>query len=127
MIRAAEMDVTGRFDNRLNQVTRSRISDHVGVPEKDIVLMDVDYDGDGNHLRHFVAVDHANKKVVLAIRGTFSLSEVIVDVAALSRPFCGGEAHSEMASMAERVWEVAGGTVMGLLRDNDGYELVLTG
>jgi hypothetical protein len=127
MIRAAEINVVGRFDNRLNQLTRTRISEHVGVPEQDIVLLDVGHDGDGNHLRHFVAVDHVNKKVVLAIRGTFSLSEVVVDIASFSRPFCGGEAHSEMASMAERVWKVTGDTVLDLLRANGGYELVLTG
>ena len=127
MIRAAEMDVAGRYDNRVGLMTRSRISEHIGVPEEDIASLDVDYDGDGNHLRHFVAVDHINRKVVLAIRGTFSLSEVIVDVASFSREFCGGEAHSEMASMAERVWKASGETVLKLLRQNAGYELVLTG
>jgi hypothetical protein len=127
MIRAVEMGVTGRFDNRLNRITQTVISEHVGVPEEDIVLLDVDYDGSGSHLRHFVAVDHANKKVVLAIRGTFSLSEIVVDVAGFSRPFCGGEAHSEMANMAERVWQVAGDTVLNLLGQHQDYELVLTG
>lgn len=127
MIRAAEMDVLGRFDNRLNRMTRERISDHVGVPEEDIVLLDVHYNGDGNHLRHFVAVDHEQRKIVLAIRGTFALSEIIVDVAGFSRHFCGGEAHSEMATMAERLWQRCGGTVLELLRANEGYDLVLTG
>ena len=51
--------------------------------------MDVDYGNDINHLRHFVAVDHANKKVVLSIRGTFTLSEIVVDVAAFSRKWLG--------------------------------------
>lgn len=87
MIRAAELDVKGTFNNQLAPVTRARISEHTGVPEEDIVLLDVDYDGDINHLRHFVALDHENQKVVLAIRGTFSLSEVVVDVAAFSRKF----------------------------------------
>ena len=127
MISAAEMDVLGKWDNRLAPATKTRISEHIGVPENDIVLMDVDYDGDVNHLRHFIAVDHANKKVVLAIRGTFSLSEVVVDVAAFSRPFCGGEAHSEMATMAERVWEVAGETVNHSLKEHKDYEFIITG
>ena len=86
MIAAAEMDARGKFDTRLlSPLTKTRISEHIGVPEDDIVLADVDYGGDGNHLRHFVAVDHANRKVVLSIRGTFTLSEIIVDVAAFSR------------------------------------------
>lgn len=87
MIRAAEMDVKGSFGNILSRLTVSRISEHIGIAEEDIVLMDIDYAGDSNHLRHFVAIDHANKKIVLAIRGTFSLSEVIVDVAGFSSKF----------------------------------------
>jgi hypothetical protein len=42
-------------------------------------------------------------------------------------PFCGGEAHSEMANMAERVWEVAGATVLRMLKENPDYELIITG
>jgi hypothetical protein len=41
--------------------------------------------------------------------------------------FCGGEGHSEMATMAERVWAAAGPTVCQLLDDNKGYNVVLTG
>ena len=88
MIAAAEMGARGIFDKRFNApVTKTRISEHIGIPEDDIVLADVEYSGDVNNLRHFVAVDHANQKVVLAIRGTFTLSEIIVDVAAFSREF----------------------------------------
>lgn len=87
MILAAEMDAKGKFDTRWSPVTRTRISEHIDVPEDDIVLMDVDYGNDINHLRHFVAVDHANEKVVLSIRGTFTLAEIVVDVAAFSRTF----------------------------------------
>jgi hypothetical protein len=87
MIRAAELDARGRIDGRLQTVTKESISEHIGVPTDDIVLMDVDYGGDSQHLRHFVAVDHVNRKVVLSIRGTFSLSEVFVDVAAFSRKY----------------------------------------
>jgi hypothetical protein len=45
MIRAAEMDVLGKFDSRLSPVTRTRISEHCSIPEDDIVLMDIDYGG----------------------------------------------------------------------------------
>ena len=91
MIAAAEMGARGTFDTRFKApLTKTRISEHIGVPEDDIVLADVDYSGDVNNLRHFVAVDHAHKKVVLAIRGTFTLSEILVDVAAFSRKFRSG-------------------------------------
>ena len=129
MIRAAEMDVTGKFDPRFTtkEVIKTRMSQHVGIPEEDMAVLDVDYDGNSMHLRYFIAVDHVEKKVILAIRGTFSISEIITDVAAFSRPFCGGEAHSEMATIAERTWQVVGPTIVRLLEENPTYELVLTG
>lgn len=127
MIRSVQIGLDGRFDSRVNRMTRTLVSEHVGVPEEDIVSLDLDHDAEGHHLRHFVAVDHLNQQIVLAIRGTFSFAEIVVDVAAQSRPFCGGEAHAEMANMAERVWKAAGDTVLDLLRLNENYELVLTG
>jgi hypothetical protein len=89
MIRAANLDVKGDWSffgfGMQNKLTKTRVSEHIAVPEHDIVAMDVEYGGDSNHLRHFVAVDHAHKKVVLAIRGTFTISELVVDAAGFSR------------------------------------------
>ena len=42
-------------------------------------------------------------------------------------PFCGGEAHSEIANMAEKVWSSCSSTILKLLQENPGYDLVLTG
>lgn len=128
MINAAEVDARGRLDGKVGRVTKETIGTHISVPAEDIVLMDVsNYDGDSNHLRHMVVVDHEHKKVVLSIRGTFSLEEIVKDVAAFTREFCGGEAHSEMATMAERVWTAAGPKVQTVLEENPGYEFILTG
>lgn len=115
--------------------TRGWIADHIGIPPKDIVLLDVDYHSEKanekkvnlDHLRHMVAVDHARQKVVLSIRGTFTLSEIVVDITAFSRPCFGGEAHAEIYTMAERIWTAAGETIVRLLKEHPGYELVLTG
>jgi hypothetical protein len=85
MIRAAELDALGKLDANLAAATSSKISAHCSIPEDCIVLMDVDYSGSDNHLRHFVAVDHKAEKIVLAIRGTFSISELVVDAAGFSR------------------------------------------
>jgi hypothetical protein len=129
MIHAAQVDARGTLPGAsgFSIATREAIGRHIDVPKDDIVVMDVDYAGDCQHLRHMVVVDHKHKKVVLSIRGTFNLDEIIKDAAAFSKEFCGGEAHSEMATMAEGVWKVAGPTVKGMLNDNDDYELILTG
>ena len=128
MIHAAEVDARGNFPRSgFSTATKEAISKHIDVPADDIIVADVDYAGDCKHLRHMVVVDHAHKKVVLSIRGTFNLDEIVIDAAAFSRDFCGGEAHSEMANMAEGVWNVAGPKVKGMLKDNDDYEFVVTG
>ena len=128
MINAAEVDARGSLDGKVGRATKETISTHISVPPEDIVLMDVsNYNGDSSHLRHMVVVDHKHEKVVLSIRGTFSLEEIVLDVAAFSEEFCGGEAHAEMANMAERVWKAAGPKVQTVLQENPGYEFVLTG
>eukprot|EP00531_Pseudo-nitzschia_arenysensis_P015125 CAMPEP_0116121206 /NCGR_PEP_ID=MMETSP0329-20121206/3575_1 /TAXON_ID=697910 /ORGANISM="Pseudo-nitzschia arenysensis, Strain B593" /LENGTH=653 /DNA_ID=CAMNT_0003615007 /DNA_START=83 /DNA_END=2042 /DNA_ORIENTATION=+ len=128
MMNAVEVDTKGSLDGKVGRVTKESISDHISVPVDGIKLMDVStLEGDKSHLRHMVVVDHENKKVVLSIRGTFSLEEIILDVAADTTEFCGGEAHSGMATMAERVWAKAGPTVKTQLEENPGYEFILTG
>jgi hypothetical protein len=78
-------------------------------------------------LRYFIAVDHENKAVVLSIRGSFTVKDLLIDIAAFSRPFCGGEAHSEMAHSTEKLWDETKDTIGNLLGNNPGYEFVITG
>mmetsp|Transcript_15202 Transcript_15202/g.37315 ORF Transcript_15202/g.37315 Transcript_15202/m.37315 type:complete len:539 (-) Transcript_15202:189-1805(-) len=128
MIHAADVEARGNFEfEHIGKEPIEAVADHIDLKPEDIHLLDVDYDGDAKHLRHFVAIDHENKKVVLTIRGTFSPQEIVVDVCAFSTEFCGGEAHSQMASMSERVWENAGPTIVKLLDEHPGYEFIVTG
>ena len=94
-----------------------RMSEHIGIPKRDIYPMNL-FDDHAEALRHFIAVDHANKAIVLSFRGSFTIKEILIDVAAFSRPFCGGEAHSEMANAAEKVWEETKETIVKLLDEN---------
>lgn len=64
--------------------TLKSISLHIGVPTQDIVMF-AKPGGSNDILRHFVAVDRAARQVILAIRGTFSVSEIVIDVDADSR------------------------------------------
>ena len=79
-------DVNDESSSLFFATTRKRISQHVQVPENDIIRFDVNYHGtDRQHLHHIIALDHAKKAVVLAIRGTFSLRDLVVDAAAFTR------------------------------------------
>jgi hypothetical protein len=77
MIKAAEIDARGIYSSLLYPFSRKRISGHIEVSEDDVVLSNVDYGSGHGALHHFVAVDHSNRKIVLAIRGTFTLSEML--------------------------------------------------
>ena len=103
-----------------------RISEHIGIPEKDIYPMNL-WNEQVEALRYFIAVDHEHKSVVLSLRGSFTVKELLIDVAAFSRPFCDGEAHSEMANAAEKVWDETKDMILKLLNENPEYALILTG
>lgn len=105
------------------------IAKHTGIDAKnDILVADVESGESTEYLRHMVVVDHAQKSVVLAVRGTFSMTGVLVDLAAFSDDFCGGQAHSGMAKMATAVWTKASTEVQKKIVDlPKDYDLVVTG
>ena len=83
-----------------------------------------DNGGDADCLRHFVAVDHASKSVVLAMSEALGRS-----TAGHAELFCGGRAHAGMARMAQKVWHDAGADVLEALEEyeDEEYSLVITG
>lgn len=61
---------------------------------------------ENNHGQHCLVVcDHKTKTVILSIRGTFSVSGIVTDLAGYCDEFCGGFAHSGMAIAARATWE----------------------
>eukprot|EP00978_Attheya_sp_CCMP212_P020003 scaffold56773_cov47-Attheya_sp.AAC.3 len=56
---------------------------HTGVSTEDIKLLYVNDKGDCHVLHHLVAIDRVTKSIVLALRGTLSISGVIVDIQAM--------------------------------------------
>lgn len=102
---------------------------YVGVADaEDAVVMDVSEGASMDCLRHFVAVDRVQKALVFAVRGTFSVSELVTDLVGFTEPFCGGEAHAAMADMAKKTWEAVREPLLAKLTSlPTDYELVITG
>jgi hypothetical protein len=71
-----------RVRTPLEKATRKNISKHIGLEEDDIIAMFVKPGGSMFVLRHFLAVDNKKKAVVLAIRGTFSVTGILIDTQA---------------------------------------------
>ena len=68
-----------RVRGPLARATRKYISKYLGLKEHDIIAMYVKAGGNMFLLRHFLAVDKEKKAIVLAIRGTFSISGCLID------------------------------------------------
>uniref|UniRef100_A0A7S3L1W3 sn-1-specific diacylglycerol lipase n=1 Tax=Amphora coffeiformis TaxID=265554 RepID=A0A7S3L1W3_9STRA len=88
---------------------------------------------DISHAQHTMVVcDHTNKVIVLTIRGTFSLSGIITDLAGYCEDYCGGMAHAGMACAAQETWDSVWNEVLRdkLAEGGDTlaeYSLVVTG
>lgn len=107
-------------------LNRKKISEHVGIPESDIIMF-VNPGGSTKYLRHFIALDKKNKEVILAIRGTYSFSEVLVDASGLTKDFCGGKAHEGIADVTNNLWELCGDVINAVLDAYPGYKLIICG
>jgi hypothetical protein len=76
---------------------------------------------------HIVYMDHLTRSMVISIRGTASLSDVITDAVCSSTPFAGGFAHAGVAAAAtamardQELQKLINGSIP------EGYKLVITG
>ena len=76
---------------------------------------------------HFVAVDHARRWVVVAIRGTLATRDVLTDVTASQVAFCGGHAHLGFIKSAAFVEREAAPALAQAKLNHPDYALVLCG
>eukprot|EP00521_Asterionellopsis_glacialis_P008592 CAMPEP_0195285420 /NCGR_PEP_ID=MMETSP0707-20130614/3258_1 /TAXON_ID=33640 /ORGANISM="Asterionellopsis glacialis, Strain CCMP134" /LENGTH=503 /DNA_ID=CAMNT_0040344909 /DNA_START=249 /DNA_END=1760 /DNA_ORIENTATION=- len=132
MIASARIKLNRMSSSSFNSSDEEFICLHTGVPDpKDIVVADMEYGGSTDSLRHMVVVDHERKAIVLAIRGTFSISEIVTDLEGYGVPFCGGEAHAGMAKMARAVWNQANEAVLASFKNvphsQEYDQLIVTG
>jgi hypothetical protein len=124
------------------------IAFHCNVVPQDIRVMEVNDGGDMHVFRHFVVIDREISSVVLAIRGTFSVSEALVNMQAMDcksmehclsvvdfiscyltvffvslcisvGDFCGCKAHKGIAEMANSIWSESGDKIIRLFNEED--------
>jgi len=118
--------VFGSWDD----VNKAKIQRYVNIKPYDLVYITPLYVGGSTELlRHFVAVDSKKKAVVLAIRGTFTVSGLVTDLDGTTVEFCGGYAHKGIQEMAAAILHNQDtiSAIKNALRRYEGYELILTG
>eukprot|EP00035_Acanthoeca_spectabilis_P007920 m.146358 g.146358 ORF g.146358 m.146358 type:complete len:581 (+) comp14140_c0_seq3:403-2145(+) len=111
----------------LDRVNRTAFEVHTGVLQRDVLV----------HLKspsvesgpgHLVLVDHAQKAVVFAIRGTACFDDALTDLLADTVPFLFGTVgHRGIVDAAHFALATQGSTVRQALERHPGYKLVVTG
>ena len=122
--------IYAEINNNNNNHDDDQILQHLGYPAPE--TNNNNNDNDSRHvLHHYVAIDHATKSIVLALRGTLSnYSRSIVDMQGTASNFCSGKAHQGIAELAETVWDTSGDNILKLCRDNpewQHYRFLITG
>lgn len=115
------------YDSRLHgrraiDVARYRLR----LPEDAVLVSRLDGEVIGVP-RHFVAVDDEKHAVVVAIRGTNSIQDVLTDLLCGDTPFAGGFAHRGMKDAANSLFEAVLPTVRAALARRPAYTLVVCG
>lgn len=77
--------------------------------------------------RHFVCVDAETRAIVVAIRGTSSMADLITDLLCEAAPFGAGVAHKGMRDSAAALLAAITPTVRVALRARPTYSLVVCG
>ena len=100
----------------------------LGVSEEDIVLVHfTDNPHEGHCPKFALFLDHSTRSLVLAIRGTFCVKDIVLDIVCEDVPFLDGHAHSGILTGAKRILDRAGHLITAALMLHPGYALTLTG
>uniref|UniRef100_A0A7S4S8V7 sn-1-specific diacylglycerol lipase n=1 Tax=Ditylum brightwellii TaxID=49249 RepID=A0A7S4S8V7_9STRA len=113
------------------------IQDLTGLNRSDIICINP---GEGIYQpAHFVAIDHKDKEVIVAIRGTMSIQDVLVDLVCQTENFTSvpedeedemvveGKAHEGFLKSAQRLAGKLHEPVVEALSNNPEYRLVVVG
>ena len=104
------------------------IARQMGVEPEDVVFTWCRDEKDtGLCPKFIVLLDHESESIVLAVRGTFCLKDVILDMVCDDAPFLGGFAHKGIREGAEKVWSLASPAVLSAVQLYPSYTLTLTG
>ncbi|CAN0356149.1 unnamed protein product [Discosporangium mesarthrocarpum] len=111
----------------MHDVNRWCITKHSGISDKDLVRTRISEQRELHLPGYFVAVDHATHSVVLSVRGTFSMEDIITDLICDSTSFLGGEAHRGLSQSTEMLLADSKDEILHQLKLNEGYRLVICG
>lgn len=86
-----------------------------------------DKEGDDHCPKFMIFTDESSKSIVLAVRGTYSLADVIVDIICDEEKFLDGYAHRGILKGANRIMKESGDILKEALAAHPDHRLVVTG
>ena len=106
-----------------------KVAEKMGMGINDKVLMTwfQDQDGDDFCPKFMIFTDEATKSIVLAIRGTFSLADVIVDVICDEEKYLDGYAHRGILKGSQKIMKESQETLKAAFQTHPDHKLVITG
>ena len=106
----------------------SNVATKMNMGTNDKVLMTWFQDQQDDFCPKFmIFTDESTKSIVLAIRGTFSLADVIVDIICDEEQYLDGYAHRGILKGSQKIMKEAQNTLQSAFEAYPDYKLVVTG
>ena len=122
---AAASGATAKDYERMHELASEACAKSCEIDAGDVI--DADWNGTEFSPSSFVAVDRAEGKVALSVRGTWELHDALTDVNSESVEFLGGWAHAGMVASAWQVAKRMIPAVAASLAKNPSFEFLVTG
>lgn len=122
---AAASGATAKDYERMHALASEACAKSCEIDAGDVI--DADWNGTEFSPSSFVAVDRAEGKVALSVRGTWELHDALTDVNSESVEFLGGWAHAGMVASAWQVAKRMIPAVAASLAKNPSFEFLVTG
>ncbi|KAK3233400.1 hypothetical protein CYMTET_56300 [Cymbomonas tetramitiformis] len=107
--------------------TKEELCQRAGLKEENVCVLEPN--SGKFKVAHFIALENDTKQIVLGLRGTASIDDVLTDICATSDPItlAGGHAHSGMLEAARWVVQQTAETLAKIFADNPDYTLRVIG
>ncbi|KAJ3004310.1 hypothetical protein HKX48_001320 [Thoreauomyces humboldtii] len=115
------------FAEAAYEYTPEAVIERCGKLPSTEAIIDAVYESTTDCPAFFLALDDDHRKIVVAIRGTASLHDAVVDLKMDCEPFLGGYAHQGMAHLCHKLLHRILDKLLELKRDNPSYDLIITG
>lgn len=109
------------------ETENEKIAEKMGVSPEEVLFTWFKSKDEGLCPKFIVIVDNDTNSIVLAIRGTLSLKDVLLDMVCEETPYLDGFTHKGILTGARNVWAEACASVVSALNVNTGYGLAVTG